>query len=124
MGDYEMLNQILTLITCGLPLLLLVIVSAFIGDSYRRKLATRIMAGAREGRFRDFSSQQEARKIRGLLLIALFSNTGILITLYLAWADILPYGSNWIIFLFVLLLLTGIIAGGLLYRQVLNRLKK
>ena len=118
-----MLNQIFTLVVCGLLPLILTIGLAILGSLYRRRLAKRIMGGMKEGRFDDFSTPRGARKLRVLSLLALVSMMGIFVTLVLVWANILSYDSAWTLILYVLFLLVGTVAGAHLFKQVLDRLK-
>ena len=118
-----MLDDILTILICVFFPLILVIASAFIGDRFRKKLAHRIMVAVKEGRFKEFSVQQGARKLRILLLLAFISTIGIFTTIIFLWFQIWSNDMQWIIALFVFFSLSDIITGAFLFKHILDRLE-
>jgi hypothetical protein len=119
-----MINQIPTLIVCGLPTVIITVVAAIIGSAYRRNLAKKIKEDDKRGRLKDFSDYKLARKIRLLAFIAMASIVGIVITVFLVAVKLLTFNSRLTIILYLLFLLLCIVAGLLLIKEVLDRLRQ
>ena len=117
-----MLETALTILFFGI-FLTLTIVAAFIGDRIRKNMVNRMMVGVKEGRFKEFSTEPGARKIRVLALFAFVSIMGILTTIFLLMSQIFSYDMKWIILLLLLSFVT-IICGLLLIKQFLDKLRK
>lgn len=118
-----MVDQVLPLVICGLPIFIITVGAAIIGITYRRKLATRINVGIREGRFKDFSGSKMAKKIRLFSLLSLFSILGVILIFSITLIGISPVNSKLSIALYILFILICSISGTFLLREVVNRLK-
>ena len=118
-----MIDQVLTLIVCVIPFILLTALAAILGSQYRARLANKIIVGMREGRFKDFSNPKTAIKLRLFLLLALFSIIGLIFILILITRGMIISSSKLTIGFYIFFILTGAISGIRLFMEVVDRLK-
>ena len=115
-----MMDQILTFTVClGAPLILITII-AILGTKSRLKMAEHILQGIEEGRFRDLSTPQNAKRIRRITIAQLAILGAILICMILFLSNYLSTFSAVVIY--IILLVVGIIVSRAMFREILSRL--
>jgi hypothetical protein len=88
------------------------------------KFSKKTLTGIKDERFKDFSDPKVATRIRWSAILALVSMFGFLLLFTLMLLGILPLNSKMTISVIAICGLTSVLAGSLIYKEVLKRVSK